>query len=159
MATRATISVLDPTTGRYLTIYSHWDGYPAHLGHMLTRHYNTHEKALELVRMGNASSIYPNLGERHRFDIDQNKVSEHDKVCTFYGRDRGENDTAPRTYASPYEAQKAEGEEYNYHFDGEEWYVQYDRTERATDAVLMGQIADRIRQYERIQREAELTKA
>jgi hypothetical protein len=126
---------------------------------MLTRHYNTHEKALELVRMGNASSIYPNLGERHRFDIDQNKVSEHDKVCTFYGRDRGENDTAPRTYASPYEAQKAEGEEYNYHFDGEEWYVQYDRTERATDAVLMGQIADRIRQYERIQREAELTKA
>ena len=41
----------------YLEIYHHFDGYPTYLGEYLNKHYNTYEKVLNLVLIGDVSSI------------------------------------------------------------------------------------------------------
>lgn len=41
----------------YLEIYHHWDGYPSGLGEYLNEHYNTYEKVLNLVLIGDVSNI------------------------------------------------------------------------------------------------------
>ncbi len=48
MATRSLIGIkLD--NGSILSAYHHWDGYPAWLGKILTKEYNTKEKVSELI--------------------------------------------------------------------------------------------------------------
>lgn len=56
MSTRAFIAVQEePEVFRY--IYSHFDGYPSHLGVMLAKHFDTREKAVELIDGGDISSV------------------------------------------------------------------------------------------------------
>ena len=42
---------------QYLSVYCHWDGYLEGVGAELKEHYNTYEKALNLVLGGSISSI------------------------------------------------------------------------------------------------------
>ena len=86
MSTNSRIAV--KTEEGYKTIYCHHDGYPEYMYPTLTDNYNTEEKALELVSLGDASSI----GERvaptmfyHSFDWPEIGVS------VFYHRDRNED--------------------------------------------------------------------
>lgn len=90
--------------------YVHWDGYPKNMLPLLNDHYNTLEKAKELIALGNLSSlckrVKPEPGENHSFE------SQASGVTVAYHRDRGEDlewcDINER-------------HEYNYKFNGTFW--------------------------------------
>ena len=121
MATRSTIAV-KCTDGKVRQIYCHNDGYPSHVGNILSKHYNTQEKAEALVNLGDASSINENLepqGEDHSYE------DREENVCVFYHRDREEDweyvkPTESETYS---EAQEKLSESYNYYFEDGNWQL------------------------------------
>ncbi len=81
----------------YETIYVHNDGSPRYMWPMLTKNYNSEEKAKELVSLGDASWIAESLKPtryHHSFDTPEKGV------CIFYHRDRDEDwcDVAPTAY-------------------------------------------------------------
>ena len=93
MATRSTIAIQN-LDGTVQQIYCHWDGYISYNGEILKKHYNTAEKVRGLIALGDLSSLAPKLsgGEGHSFETPE------DDVCVAYGRDRGEENTAARTF-------------------------------------------------------------
>ena len=117
MATRSTISIVDEK-GNGRTIYCHWDGYPSHNGKILKNHYNTVEKVNELINLGNLSILGEERGKKVDFDTyDSSKTNQ----CLSYHRDRGESikNTAPTSFTKI----PKEGEEYDYLFKNNKWYV------------------------------------
>ena len=117
MATRATITVRLNEKIR-LSVYSHWDGYPEHVGKLLKEVYNTKAKALELVSFGDISSLQKNLApkenEVHNFQTPAKEVT------IFYGRDRGEKDVECKILRN---TESVDKEEYNYYFNNGKWIV------------------------------------
>ena len=81
-------------SGKILAIYCNWDGYPAHVGKTLLENYTTPEKVLDLLNLGNLSSLGASLGEKHDFNEDI------PGICKAYGRDRGELNQGYREYAN-----------------------------------------------------------
>ena len=61
MATRSRIG-LQLADGSILSIYSHWDGYPEFNGVKLNEHFNSYEKAAELIDLGDISCLWTNVG-------------------------------------------------------------------------------------------------
>ena len=61
MATRGRIG-LELKNGNILSVYHHWDSYESWLGRILTTHYNSYEKAAELIDGGDMSSAWTNAG-------------------------------------------------------------------------------------------------
>lgn len=61
MSTQAAIILKQPGVDNWASISVHHDGYISHLGEMLFHHYNTYEKVLELIRMGDADCLYEKL--------------------------------------------------------------------------------------------------
>ena len=57
MSTRSRIGILLPDDS-ILSVYHHWDGYPEWLGMTLEEHFNTYEKASELIDGGNMGCCY-----------------------------------------------------------------------------------------------------
>lgn len=104
MSTRASVSVVD--NGVIWSIYNHFDGYTEHLGEILKNHYNTFEKAQELILHGDASFIDKTLDE-----------------CTFYHRDRGEewDDVKPQAHMNIQDAMENYEQDYDYIFIDGEW--------------------------------------
>lgn len=90
MGTRSRIG-LEYSDGTIKSIYCHWDGYPSHNGKILLEDYTDREKVVQLLELGDLSSLGINIGEKHDFNA---KAPEG--TCTFYGRDRGEEDTEAR---------------------------------------------------------------
>lgn len=131
MATRSTIA-LEFADGSVGQVYCHWDGYLAHNGDILMRHYQDPYKVRELIDLGSLSSLGPEIGEKHEFGNPHvyNSVEYHAwnevnrKFCTFYARERGE-DLVSHTYKdfSDYK-ENHQYEEYEYILrkDGR-WYV------------------------------------
>jgi hypothetical protein len=121
MATRSAIIVHDGTHRNYRGIYCHWDGYPEHNGVVLLQHYTDPDKVAELISLGSVSSLGPEIGEKHDFD------SRDMNVCTFYGRDRGEEDVGATEFETLEQAvdyYDRSGCEYIYVFhpnDYEDW--------------------------------------
>lgn len=62
MATRSSISILNDD-GSVDSIYCHFDGYQSGVGKILNDHYNTIEKAKELISKGDASYIKSTIAE------------------------------------------------------------------------------------------------
>lgn len=62
MATRAMIGKVTPG-GAVTAIYSHWDGYPAHVGLLLKTFYDTDHKLTALLDRGDVSSLGGSLEE------------------------------------------------------------------------------------------------
>lgn len=128
MGTHATIYVqVDPNTIKYS--YLHWDGYPGNAGKTLVGHYNTHEQAVALIELGDMSQLQPSIecpGE-HSYDHPE------PGCCVFYGRDRGERNTAPKvfrvsSFSGVYEYAMPDTH-YSYYWNGECWnYVARDTT-------------------------------
>ena len=94
MGTRSRIGVMHGDKCK--SVYCHWDGYLEHNGAILQEHYNS-AKANYLVALGDLSSLRPEIGEKHafsQFDLPAEEVEAYKKLtedmCTFYGRDRGE---------------------------------------------------------------------
>ncbi len=115
MSTRSAIII--KTEDGFAGIYCHSDGYPDHVGAVLDKHYNTPEKAAELISMGDLSSLYekpnPDPGTPHSFDEPQ------ERVTVAYHRDRGEKFSPPITGTSVFDvAKRIYHNGYVYVFDG-----------------------------------------
>lgn len=106
MATRSTIA-LEYANGQVDQIYCHWDGYLDHNGAILLEHYMDPFKVQQLMDLGDISSLGPNIGEKHSFDIQakygtpeyEAESEAKRQICTFYGRDRGETGTERKRFA------------------------------------------------------------
>jgi hypothetical protein len=118
MGTRARVGIVRPD-GSIISIYTHWDGYPAHHAPILLGHYDTPEKMGELLALGDLSVLAENIGEKQDFDD-----RDHRDWCKSYGRDRGEKDCkanlSPSTTAFEQSAHDC-GAEYVYLLDGGGW--------------------------------------
>lgn len=109
MSTRSIIAV-EKDNGKYLAVYCHYDGYPDGVGKMLVENYSDYDKALQLVKHGNISSLDKDIlkVDGHSFG------SKADGQTVFYGRDRGESNQEPEELDYS-ELQKQDwGQEYIY---------------------------------------------
>ena len=136
MATRSAIGI------RYGTIikavYCHWDGYLENNGRILVEHYNS-VKANQLLALGDVSNLQSEIGEAHpfsRLDCGLNTEeweAQYGNQCTFYGRDRGEENTDFSTHTSVEDFREVydnRGCEFFYLLEGQRWtYARYDADE------------------------------
>ena len=131
MATRSTIA-LEFADGTVQQVYCHWDGYLSNNGQILRDHYSDPYKLRELIDLGDLSSLRPTIGEKHafsQFELPKEEVEAYTKLtedmCTFYGRDRGETGTGPKSFKDYADyVENFQHEEYAYilRTDGV-WYV------------------------------------
>ena len=117
MATRSRIGI-ELSDGSILSAYHHWDGYPEWLGRILQTHYNSYEKASELIDGGDMSLCW-----------NDNKEPE-------YYSERGEEDCPPR-HDKNLKEYLSEGEEYAYLYTNNEWicYDMHQFEEREPELV------------------------
>lgn len=116
MGTRSSIGMEHPD-GSITAIYCHWDGYLSHNGKILYENYGQ-EKLVQLLALGDISSLAPKIGTKHDFD------NPPKGVVNAYGRDRGEKDVDSTDYASRAEWMAGAGNEYNYLLDKDGvWHV------------------------------------
>lgn len=94
MATRSYLAVQTPQ-GTYLKTGVHWDGDPKTRLPILTKHYNTQEKALSLVSGGYISSIgeicdtpFPSEKEIREMTLDE-RIEAFNKYTRYHKRDMG----------------------------------------------------------------------
>lgn len=118
MATRSTIAY--KTTRGVTAIYCHWDGYPEGVGRCLHENYQAAYLIGKLVQLGDISSLGPEIGEQHSFDLRDGK----DTWTTFYGRDRGEDGVDCKEFETiPQWMDHYDWSDYYYLWNGNEWLV------------------------------------
>jgi hypothetical protein len=130
MGTRSRIGVMHGDVCK--SVYCHWDGYLEHNGVILQEHYNS-AKANHLVSLGDLSSLQSQIGEVHAFsyhDLPTDEVETFkattENMCTFYGRDRGEENTefkSDLTFELFFERAESCGAEWYYIMRDGVWYV------------------------------------
>jgi len=126
MGTRSAIGFVE-YDGSVVGIYCHWDGYLEHNGRILVEHYNDTYKALELIELGDISSLRPEIGEKHPFsphgtNMPLEKYNElYGNMTTAYSRDRGENCPAQEFPDAASFRDHYGDAEYFYLYDGKEW--------------------------------------
>jgi hypothetical protein len=109
-----------------MKIYCHWDGYLDNNGQLLRDHYTDPAKLLSLMLLGDISSLRPEIGEGHDFDVHYQEGDPRQRWCVAYGRDRGEKETGAKVYADFAHYRKdCQFEEYNYIWRNGEWYVEF----------------------------------
>jgi hypothetical protein len=124
MATRSAIGIKHGT--RIKAIYCHYDGYLEQGGRALYTHYQDSVKVNKLIAQGDMSTIGAEIGEKHSF----NQRSEYGpdgiaEQCTFYGRDRGEDNVGFQSFGSEAEFvnyYSGSGCEFYYLYDHGVWY-------------------------------------
>jgi hypothetical protein len=115
MSTRGRVG-LELADGSILSVYHHYDSYPEWLGRILNTHYNTKEKAAELIDGGDMSSCWTN--ERWTNDLLDRHKEEYGPQ---YYSQRGE-DSPPRLDSDLCEYLLPDNsEEYAYVFRNGEW--------------------------------------
>jgi hypothetical protein len=105
MATRSRIGI-QLSDESVLSVYHHWDGYPEWLGRILKTHYNTKEKAAELIDGGDMSTCWNEKNQPEYYSAPGDECP-------------------PRHDANKYDY-LTNGEEYAYLFVNGEW-ICYDR--------------------------------
>jgi hypothetical protein len=132
MSTRSRLGIVNDD-GTITSIYVHYDGYLDHHGPILLESYNTRERVLKLMRLGDLSVLRNNIGEKHSFDDDYD-IADKNKWCTAYGRDRHEEGVEAAMFKDVKSFQQA-FEEYNYLFLNNVWFVDHDGSDesRITD--------------------------
>ena len=115
MATRSRIGIKLKDES-VLSVYCHWDGYPEFNGKKLQEHFNSYEKAAELIDGGDISALWTNLGWNNE---------TLPETGPLYYSGRGE-DCPPRLDANKYDY-LAEGEEYAYIYTLNNEWVCYNR--------------------------------
>jgi len=98
MGTRSMIAIQNPYSKDVRAVYCHWDGYLAHNGAILQKHYSASPKVNNLIALGDMSSLGKVIGEAHPFSPHESEESKlayeaakDAGYCTFYTRDRGED--------------------------------------------------------------------
>ena len=121
MATRARIGI-ELKNGSILSCYHHWDSYPEWLGRILKTHYNTRQKAAELIDGGDMSSCWSEERWVSRpYELGGSYTNKVKEYGPQYYSERGE-DCPPRLDADLAEYLLPEnGEEYHYLFRNGEW--------------------------------------
>ena len=129
MGTRSRIAVMHGEVCK--SVYCHWDGYLEHNGAILQEHYNS-AKANQLVALGDMSSLRSEIGTPHSFsqfeleEIDRDEfIRTTENMCTFYGRDRGEEGTewkVAHTFEEFFEQVENGGGEWYYVMQDGAWY-------------------------------------
>jgi len=114
MATRSRIGIQLPDNS-ILSVYCHWDGYPEFNGVKLKEHFNSYEKASELIDGGDISALWTNAGWNNE------TLSE---VGPLYYSSRGE-DLPPRLDKDLGEYLQ-NSEEYSYVYTEDEGWLCYD---------------------------------
>jgi len=123
MATRSRIGI-QLADDSVLSVYHHWDGYPAWLGRILRTQYNTKDKVVELIDGGDMSSCWTNAGWKNE---------TLPETGPLYYSSRGEDAPPRHDYSvADYLTQYAEEYAYLYTKDGEwlcydtcEWHDSY----------------------------------
>ena len=111
MATRGRIGI-ELADESILSVYCHWDNYPEFNGVKLQEHFNSYEKAAELIDGGDISALWTNAGWSNE---------SLPEVGPLYYSSRGE-DLPPRLDADLCEFLLPDGsEEYAYLFRNGEW--------------------------------------
>jgi hypothetical protein len=111
MATRSRIGI-QLKDDSILSVYCHWDGYPEFNGVKLVEHFNSYDKASELIDGGDISALWTNAGWN-------NETLE--ETGPLYYSSRGE-DLAPRLDSDLCEYLLPAGaEEYHYLFTNGQW--------------------------------------
>lgn len=118
MGTSSLIGFQDPDDGVIRAVGCHFDGYYDHVGRVLHEHYRDISKLRELIRLGNLSTLGPEIGEAYDhnrlfgdFSAREELRKLIDSQCTFYGRDYKRPDEGHSVYNSVEE------------FFGDEWYA------------------------------------
>jgi len=130
MATRSRIGIM-LSDESVLSVYHHYDGYPEWLGRILQTHYNSREKAAELIDGGGMSCCWTEdrwtteTIQLNPYVSEANTSKKGVEYGPQYYSQRGE-DCPPHLDANKYDY-LADGEEYAYLFtlDGE--WICYDR--------------------------------
>ena len=159
MGTRSTIA-LEYADGTVEQVYCHWDGYLAHNGQILLKHYSNPFILRDLIDLGDISSLKPTIGTKHafsHFELRAEEVAEYkvltENMTTFYGRDRGEDGTSAKKFKD-YEDYVAnhQYEEYDYILRNDNgvavWFVcDHDGAYVTLESAIMDE-QDRIAQEE-----------
>ena len=114
MGTRSRIGI-QLADDSILSVYCHWDGYPEFNGVKLVEHFNSYEKAAELIDGGGISALWTNAGWSNE---------TLPEVGPLYYSSRGE-DCPPRLDANLIEY-VGDGEEYAYLYTLNGEWVCYD---------------------------------
>jgi len=113
MSTRARIGIQLPDDS-ILSVYHHFDGYPEGLGVKLVEHYNTYEKASELIDGGNMGCCYSDS----EYDAETGDYIDVAPRATYYGGD----DEAPVLSKNFNEFTRIDcWQEYSYVFVKDRW--------------------------------------
>ena len=159
MATRSTIA-LEYADGTIEQVYCHWDGYLAHNGQILLKHYSNPFILRDLIDLGDISSLKSTIGTKHafsHFELRAEEVAEYkvltENMTTFYGRDRGEDGVSAKKFKD-YEDYVAnhQYEEYDYILRNDNgvavWFVcDHDGAYVTLESAIMDE-QDRIAQEE-----------
>ncbi len=121
MGTRSRIGVMHGNNCK--SVYCHWDSYLDGVGRILLEHFDS-SKANHLVALGDLSSLAASIlipeGDGHSFD------NPTKGITTFYGRDRGEENTGWKTtstFEDFLDLCNGCGAEYYYIMKDGEWFV------------------------------------
>jgi hypothetical protein len=129
MATRSAIGIKHGD--RIKAIYCHYDGYTEHLGRALHTYYQDSVKVNGLIAQGDMSSIGADIGDKHPFNDRGEYIDEWiARQCTFYSRDRGEDNVDFRSFATEadfIDYYDGSGVEFYYLYDHGVWYVSKNR--------------------------------
>jgi hypothetical protein len=159
MGTRSTIA-LEFADGTVEQVYCHWDGYLAHNGQILLKHYSNPFILRDLIDMGDISSLGKIIGTQHPFSphFDEGSKVAYEAAqaagaTTFYGRDRGEDGVSAKKFKD-YEDYVAnhQYEEYDYILRNDNgvavWFVcDHDGAYVTLESAIMDE-QDRIAQEE-----------
>jgi hypothetical protein len=125
MATRSRIG-LQLSDDSIVSVYCHYDGYPAHNGRVLRTHYDTIEKVRELIDGGDMSCTWTNAG--------WNNETLPETGALYYSA-RGE-DCPPRHDETMTEFFN-NGEEFGYIYQNGEWFCYDTKTWSDTFAQVV----------------------
>ena len=139
MGTRSAIGVKHGNVVK--AVYCHYDGYLEYVGRTLLLYYQDSIKVNKLIAMGDMSTLGAAIGNKHAFNNRSNYLDDGiAEQCTFYERDRGEENVSFRTFQSEQQFvdEFEAGEEFYYLYDRGTWYYSRgDAFEPLSSAVVM----------------------
>jgi hypothetical protein len=115
MSTHSTITA-KMSNGIFKTVYCHFDGYISNNGRILYWNYQDQKKIDELLDLGNLSNL----------DLTLN-------MCNFFTRDRGEELSYSCGNTAESSLSMHGSQEFNYLWDGEEWFVDGEKLSKHFD--------------------------
>jgi hypothetical protein len=125
-------------------VYCHYDGYLEYVGRTLLLYYQDSIKVNKLISMGDMSCLGAAIGDKHAFNDRSNYLDDGiAEQCTFYERDRGEENVGFRTFQSEQDFVDNfnAGEEYFYLYDRGTWFYSTDgEFKELSPAVVMASL-------------------